>query len=281
MTRRLIVNADDYGLTAGVSAGIRRGHADGIVTTATVLTNLPAAAAEVARALELTPALGLGVHLNLTLGAPCLPPEQVPALVDDRGRFRPRAGTFADPGRLDAAQVEAEWRAQVQTLRAWGVQPDHLDSHHHLAALAPPLWEICLRLAGELGCGVRRPWPSDGDAATLTEAFNPAARRFASRPALEALRRSGVPAPQAFFAGFFGPGATLERLRALIESLPSGTSEIMCHPGQVDAELHASSGYAAARAAELAALTAPGLREAVHAAGVELSTFRRALGEAA
>lgn len=281
VTRRLIVNADDYGLTAGVSAGIRQAQRAGIVTTATVLANLPAAQAEVARALEQAPALGLGVHLNLTLGAPLQPAARVPSLVDAEGRFRTRAELFADPEDLDPEQVEFEWRAQIEALTSWGVQPDHLDSHHHAAALAAPLWEICLRLARELGCGVRRPWPSDEDAATLTEAYSPEARRFATGPALEALRAAGVPAPDAFYAGFYGQGATRAHLMALIDGLPEGTSEIMCHPGQADEELQARSGYAAARAGELAVLADAGLRRAVADAGVRLATFRQALGAAA
>src|SRR5215212_9818878 len=82
--RRLIVNADDYGLSPGVNAGVLAAHRRGLVTSATLMANMPAVAAAVAAT---PPTLALGLHLNLTTGEPCAGAERVPSLVDGSGRF--------------------------------------------------------------------------------------------------------------------------------------------------------------------------------------------------
>src|SRR6266545_2812134 len=104
MPRQLVVNADDYGLTRGVSRGIREGYRLGIVTSSTAMMNMPGVGEDLRLALEETPRLGLGVHLVLTAGRPALTPDQVPGLVSSEGRFLPHDEFTSSRKQLDLAQ---------------------------------------------------------------------------------------------------------------------------------------------------------------------------------
>jgi hypothetical protein len=275
MRRILIVNADDYGRSPGVSRGIRRAHAEGIVTTTTALANMPGIEDELLRARQECPDLGLGLHLNLTLGSPCTSPQAVPALVDDQGHFLRPEALFSRTDPLPPEQVKAEWQAQVQILLRAGVAIDHLDSHHHVAVMNREIWQVFLDLAWELDCGVRPSRLSDPDASTLIADYPEDARTFATREAPEQLVKSGVPHPHHFLGGFYGPGATRGLILAMIGSLEPGVTEIMTHPGELDDILAQGSGYASQREKELEILTHASVRQAVEQAGADLKTYRQ------
>jgi len=268
--RRLIVNADDYGHTPGVSAGIRQAHLEGIVTTTTVLANRPGALDAIRVARHRTPDLGLGVHLNLTSGRPCSPPESIPSLVDAEGLFLRPEVHFSEPRRVDRRQAEIEWRAQIETFLQSGALLDHLDSHHHIAASRPDLWDLCLDLAREFGCGVRLPVLQEPDP---PEAFP----FFTVDDAMRRLSASGVPHTDAFVDRFYGDQATLENLQSILRGSAPGVTELMTHPGQADQELLSTSVYARERETELALLTDPGVRQTIEREGILLTTFRQAL----
>lgn len=276
MSRLLIVNADDYGRTPGVSLGIRQAHLDGIVSTATVMMNLPEAVASMEQARRDTPDLGLGVHLTLTFGHPVSRPSALPSLVDPEARFRWLDGLLSDPAGVDRAEIELEWRAQIERFLATGSPLDHLDSHHHIALLRPDVWDLYLELAAEYGVGVRPPWPSDPRASSMTTMLPEWVREFASGKAGERLKAAGVRYPDHFYAGFYAEAATLESLQSLLAALPPGVSEIMTHPGHADGPLRATSGYATERETELAVLTDPSLADTLSREGITLTTFRQA-----
>lgn len=274
MTRALIVNADDYGRTPGVSAGIRDAHVRGIVTTTTALINLPGAADAVRQALAETPRLGIGLHLNLTAGAPCATPDLIPDLIGPTGAFHTPDELRRRLTAIDASQVRTEWRAQLRALQSTGVVIDHLDSHHHLAALAPDLWDICLELAIQCGCGVRAACPFDTADHTLLGDAPPKAQAFAREQAGARQHAAGVGPSPNLFTAFYGPGATLQVLLSLLDRLPPGVSEIMCHPGFSDAVLESVSSYARARQSEHTILIDPRVREKIRDSAVQLATFR-------
>src|SRR5213594_3802962 len=130
--RRLIVNADDFGLTSGVNRGILEAHARGIVTSATLMAcgrKFQEAASLAAQA----PNLSVGCHVVLVDGAPLLNAADVPSLVaGPTSRFREsliRFAGVATTGRLDHEQIESEVTAQIRKLQAAGVRVSHLDSH--------------------------------------------------------------------------------------------------------------------------------------------------------
>jgi predicted glycoside hydrolase/deacetylase ChbG (UPF0249 family) len=276
MTKTLIVNADDYGRSAVVSSGIREAHLSGLVTTTTVMMNLPRAIDEIRRAREECPSLGIGVHLNLSIGPPCSPVEKVRSLLGPDDRFLDWTTIMQSPDRLDAVQIETELRAQVEAFLTTGASLDHLDSHNHIVALKPELWDIYLLLADEHGCGVRPSFPSDVPKEILGSIYPPYALDFASQGAMGRLESTGVQYPDHFLASFFGPGATLKNLLYLINNLEPGVSELMCHPGHFDKKLLDESGYVREREEELTILTHPKVRKAIEQSDILLATYRDA-----
>ena len=244
MTRRLIVNADDYGLTRGVSEGILAAHRHGIVTSATVLVTADPDPGQVAAARDA--GLGLGLHVNLTLGTPL---TRGRSLVDGGGRFvrdPRRAAAGADP-----RDVRREMEAQVERFeRLVRRRPTHLDSHHHVA-LHPPVRDVLLDVARALGVPVRS---------------QDAAARLRARSA--GLRTTdhffGEAGPEAYWSG----ARTLAHLRAL----PPGVSEFMTHPGRFDDDLGYSR-YGRQREIELVGLGTPAARAAAAALGITLRHF--------
>lgn len=244
MTRSLIVNADDFGLTPGVSLGILAARRHGLVTSTTALVNRPIARAHVEAALE--SGLGIGLHVNLTLGVPLTGGA---SLVDGAGRFIHDARHAA--ARVSARDVEQEVSAQVERFEAiFQGRPTHLDTHHHVG-LHSPVREVVLAWAAKLHIPLR--------------SQNPVARRTA--------RSAGLATTDHFF-GESGPGAywTLQRTVAHLRHLPAGVSEFMTHPGYCDDEL-AYSRYGRQRETELVGLGAPA-RAAAAALGIALRNFR-------
>jgi predicted glycoside hydrolase/deacetylase ChbG (UPF0249 family) len=247
VAKRLIVNADDLGRTRGINRGILEAHRDGLVTSATLMVNY-ATAREAVRLCREAPGLGLGLHVALTGGVPCLPPDRVASLVDPRGQLPPKPEGLAGS---DPDELQAEVRAQLERFRELtGRLPTHLDSHHHAHRL-PPVLEALLTVAREHGLPIR------GDSVQTRER----------------LARDGVPTTDHFVESFFDSGATLEALTRVLRELPSGTTELMCHPAVVDDELRETSSYAEARARELAVLTHETVRRTCGEAGVELIHF--------
>lgn len=282
--RRLIVNADDFGLSPGVNTGIAEAHRGGILTSATLLANAPAFAEAVALA-KRHPGLGVGVHLNLVRGRPLSPPGTVPTLVNATGglrRFRLRRMT---PGFLRDA--EREYRRQIEKVLAAGLVPSHLDFEKHHAWQAG-LYGLACRLADEYGIGavrnLREPvwwawrhmgwpgWRGAAEAALLRAGltlFGGAADR-------------GVAGPDRLLGQTHIGQMTEGVWERLLAAVPEGVSEVMVHPGRPESDCDgdgAASGMgtsrlAGSRGAELRALLSEGVRRAVAAAGVELVTYR-------
>jgi len=283
--KRLIVNADDFGLSAGVNRAILEAHIDGILTSATLLAN-GAAFEEAVQLARETPQLGVGIHLNLTEGPPICDPARIPRLVRGDGKFAASPARLAVrllSGKASLAEVESEWRAQIEKVLAAGLQPMHLDGHKHIHML-PMLFALAARLAREHGIsGVRCAAESAGslgeifrrggaDSITmLKQFFKGRALAAVSTGSRERLRRMGLRSPDYFF-GITQTGlldtASLERL---LEALPEGTSELMCHPGYADAALRATpTRLVEQRERELTALISAEARRRVAESGIQL-----------
>ncbi|MDZ4769998.1 MAG: ChbG/HpnK family deacetylase, partial [Chloroflexota bacterium] len=156
----LIVNADDYGLSPAVSAGIRKAHQDGIVTSTTVMITTPGAADAIRIAQRETPALGLGLHLTLAgmAAAPVTPADQVRSLVRADGLFYDKPEWSARASDFDADEVAREIEAQFAAfMSAAGCPPTHLDSHYHAAYRLPAALETMYTLAHEYELPIRDP----------------------------------------------------------------------------------------------------------------------------
>jgi predicted glycoside hydrolase/deacetylase ChbG (UPF0249 family) len=248
MVRQLVVNADDLGLTVGVNDGIFDAHDRGILTSASLMANAPAAANAIRRAGGQS-TLGIGVHLTLVDGAPMLPPDRVPTLVRDDGRFHTSWRPFIVAclmGRVSMKDVERELAAQVEYVASHGIKPTHLDSHKHVH-LFPPVFEIVVRLATRFGIRVVRV-PYERTIADL-----PLYRWAHQDYGLAALH--GVSAPR--FIGRAMTGVmTVDSVAAALRRLPAGHTELMVHPGYVDNPLrHLPTRLLASREMEVALLT--------------------------
>lgn len=273
MTRWLVVNADDYGLCQAMNDGILRAHERGIVTSLSIMANGPAWP-DARRRLEAAPGLGVGVHLTWVEGRPVSDARRVPSLVDRRGRFWSGWPVFLARyalGRIDLDEVMTEAETQIAQVQAAGVLLDHLDSHEHLHML-PGIFARVVALAQQRHIPFVR-WTREpvfdrrGDCARVLgwlrriALHQAAAVGRAARPAPD-----GVRFPQACFGLADSGRLTPARLGRLLQAVPSGLSELMCHPATANVA-------AGCRAGELAALTAPRLRIRLAEAGIQLTTF--------
>ena len=278
MAKQLIVNADDYGRSSGVSRGILRAHREGIVTSTTVMINQAGVGAQLAEALA-CPDLGIGLHLVFSSWRPVLPANEIPGLVDEEGAFFDQHSLWARAEEIPVEQLEAELRAQVRQFQALaGRLPDHLDCHHFVH-LYPPFFQVYADLAAEVGLPLRVPFPAETefDRAVQTLSFLEGFPRDLVRGMIVTnsaqIQSRRLAHPGHFIATFFGSEAlTLDFLLGILDTLPEGVSELMCHPGYDDPDLTYSS-YQAEREKELALLIHPAVRECIEQRDIELVTF--------
>ena len=262
--KRLIINSDDYGRTPEISHGILEAHLRGVVTSTTCMMNIPTTADDIAIALKETPELGLGVHLVLTMGTPLSAPEMVRSITDENGHFFKHRSLIERLAYIDIEEVKQEWRAQIEAfIQAVGRKPTHLDSHHHSSYFSPGLFHAMLELTREYNCAIR--FPFTGELSKELEETNKQVPGF--------LQEFNPPRPDRFLVDFYDEGATREELLSMINSLPDGTTEIMCHPGYTDAAFAAESVYNNQRDRELEILTDPSIKAAITANGIQLITF--------
>ena len=283
------MNADDFGLTAGVNHAIVEAHRRGIVTSSTLMANGPAFAEAVQLAKTL-PQLSAGCHVVLIDGQPVLGAEQIPSLTATKHsapRFRDGLKTFAAraiAGRIAAAEIAAEAAAQIRKLQSAGIAVSHVDTHKH-THLFPGILRPLLRAAA--ACGVRalrnpfgprlplrssqmlaRPglWTRFAEVQVL--------RRYAGR-FREAVDREGFATPDGTL-GIEVTGALDETLfHAIAQSIPEGTWEFVCHPGYNDADLQATrTRLCQSRETELRVLTLPAARQVLSQEGIELISYR-------
>jgi chitin disaccharide deacetylase len=283
--RRLIVNADDFGLTEGVNRGIVEAHSGGIVTSSTLMANASALDDAIQLAAS-NPNLSLGCHVVLVDGTPVLDSSRVSTLVNHQrqGQFEEGIAGFAVRalrGRIDADQVEAEVTAQIRKLQSAGVQVSHLDTHKH-THIFPQVLRPILRAGG--ACGVRAIRNPFGRVAFSQIANRPGLwKRYGQVKMLnawsEAFARTvadaGMSTPDGSL-GIVATGAMDERLlRLILENLPEGTWELVCHPGYNDAALQrVRTRLRDSRAVELQLLTSVAARKWLAQGGVQLISYR-------
>jgi chitin disaccharide deacetylase len=286
--RRLIVNADDFGYTAGVNRAIVEAHTHGIVTSSTLMAN-GTVFADAAKLAGTVPRLSVGCHIVLIDGEPVLDPKQIPTLSGSNGspHFRDGLKTFAAraiTGFLEPEEIEAEASAQIRKIQSAGITVSHFDTHKHTHVF-PRVWKPLLRAAAACGVGAlrnpfgpRRPLRSS-DLLTRPSLW----KRYAEVRVLRSFARKFRASVDRL--GFRTPDGTLgievtgvldERLfRAIAEAIPEGTWEFVCHPGYNDADLQtANTRLRESREQELKALTLPEARQLLLEREIELISYR-------
>jgi len=286
--RRLIVNADDFGFTAGVNRGIVEAHTRGIVTSSTLMAN-GRAFDDAVHLAKSVPRLSVGCHVVLIDGEPVLDAKRLPSITSANSsgvRFRDGLQAFAVralTGRLDPDEIEAEAGAQIHRLQSAGVSVSHLDTHKH-THLFPAVLRPLLRAARARGVrAIRNPF---GPRKPLTS------RALLARPGLwtryvevrilralasgfrDSAEREGLTTPDGTL-GIVVTGALDEKLfRAIAEIIPEGTWEFVCHPGYSDDDLKsAKTRLRESREIELRVLTMPQAQEFLLRQGIELISY--------
>jgi predicted glycoside hydrolase/deacetylase ChbG (UPF0249 family) len=252
MPARLILNADDFGLTPGINRAIAELHAAGALTSATLMANGPAFADAVAIA-RAHPTLAIGCHIVLTDGIPVSAPNRIPTLLGPQ--LPGQAGKFFRPSlthfirdlllhRIDPEEVAIEARAQIQKITTTGIPLTHIDTHKH-THIFPSIARTLLHVADSANIrAIRNPFEPAWSLALnhgsplrrlAVKLLRPLHTRFEALPQIAnrtILTTDGTLAISA--TGALTPVTLAELLRVLPTT---GTYELCCHPGYNDADL--------------------------------------------
>ncbi|HEY5233268.1 MAG TPA: hopanoid biosynthesis-associated protein HpnK [Verrucomicrobiae bacterium] len=268
--RRLIVNADDFGLSASVNTAVIRAHREGILTTASLMVN-EAGFGEAVNLAKENPKLGVGLHLTLLQGHSALPPEKISGLVNSRGEF---SGNSVGVGlgyffkRNLHEQLRTEIHAQFEKFQSTGLPLDHVNGHLHLH-LHPMIFKILMEDAEKLGirqmrltrdCFSRSRKISSGHLfykishATIFE--------FLSSRARKPLRQQGIKHAQITFGLLQDSRVDEDYILKLLPELPPGDSELYSHPSLGEFR-H-----------EFDALASPRVKEQIKKLGIELIRYQ-------
>ncbi|HEU6447697.1 MAG TPA: hopanoid biosynthesis-associated protein HpnK [Verrucomicrobiae bacterium] len=267
--KRLIVNADDFGLSQSVNEAVVRAHRDGILTTASLMVNEPGFEEAVKRAKE-NPRLGVGLHLTLLHGHSALPPEQVPGLVDSRGEFSDSpvgVGVNYFFKRSLRGQLRAEIHAQFEKFHSSGLPLDHVNGHLHLH-LHPVIFRILAEDSEKLGisrmrltrdCLARSRKMSSGHLfykISHAAIFEMLSKRARKRFAEKKIRHAEIT-----FGLLQDSRVDEDYILKLLMDLPDGDSELYSHPS-LDKFKH-----------EFDALVSPRVKEKIEALGIKLIRY--------
>ncbi|MGX8833428.1 chitin disaccharide deacetylase [Amedibacillus sp. YH-ame6] len=238
MSRYLIVNADDFGLSEAVNYGILRAFKEGIVTSTTIMANMPGYEHAIQLAKE-NPGLHIGVHLTLTTYKP---------LLKNRKHIVMENGYFHDKNKIDEIDTEEayeELKAQIEKVLESGIEIDHLDSHHHVHAQRV-LKDVMERLSKEYQLPFRGGFSYDSH--------------------IEKFSNSNIE--------FYDKGITVETFKKIAKNVKEGEiCEIMCHPAYVDHFLYNITSYALQRIDELEILCSEEVKQILKDEDIILTTY--------
>ncbi len=248
---QLIINADDFGFTDGVTEGIIRSIHEGVVTSTTAMACVAGAAVRLARSAPALPGR-IGAHLQLTTGRALSDPSMVPTLCGADGAFPVSKKSL---NQASTQEIVIEWEAQFRFLRNVGIEPTHIDTHHHVHKYPNAFKAFC----------------------EVAKLFNVPAR--ALTPMMrEDLKQANILCTDAMIVDFYGDGMTAPWLLELIDRVMGSpirpeTIEVMCHPSAYCEDLSQQSKYVQERVVELDVLCSPGLRDQLEDRGFSLIAY--------
>ena len=240
MVRKLIINADDFGMTEGVTKGIIASHADGVVTSTTLLMNAPFTEFDLEEAKKY-PCLGVGIHLAATIGRPLI--KGAKSFTDSEGNFLKLADYLRNDVEVDLEELYVEWKAQIEHfIRLAQKLPTHIDSHHHVHTVSRH-HNIVIQLAKEYDVPVR-------ESEKILDTYEHAT----------------------FMGDFYGADLTVATLTyELVKDIE--IMEIMCHPAYLDQKTYETTSYHLPRMKEMEILRSKELQTFIEQNGIHLITF--------
>jgi len=255
--KKLIINADDFGYTPGVTAGIIEAHKRGIVTSTTALVVSPYFMEAMDMARLFVPTLAIGLHLTLTLrhAKPILPVHEVPSLVDDKGEFLNVNAIIAG---AKVEEIEKEWEAQLLKFFESGERPDHLDSHHNIHGGSEQILAVALKLAKKYNLPLRNCERQSAQIGLVKKAYGQ------------------TRTPDEMKAEFYDKNTTMEILEQIFQEIAASDKEIFemnCHPAFIDYQLEEWSSYCHQRVNELKILTSEKVKKMLADNGILLANY--------
>lgn len=250
--KKLIINADDYGHTMGVTYGIIDAHERGIVNSTTALSVSPYFF-EAMRLSSKFPTLKIGMHLTLTLrGAKPILGDKVPTLTNEKGEFYRSEHLVTT---ISLVEVEMEWRAQIEKFLESGYRPTHIDSHHNVHGFSQGLFDVALKLSKEYDLPLRN-YLTNADEASFEKA--------------------NVKTTSRCFQDFYLEGVTYQTVIDTLDKIVESEDEYFemnCHPGFLDNYLMANSGYTNQRIDEIDILTSDEVKAAIKERNIQIVSF--------
>lgn len=271
MVKRLIVNADDFNTDEDRNRGIIQAARDGIVSSTSLLANIPLD--DYWREELLSTFSGIGVHLNITSGRPLT--KGLKTITGNDGSFMSKTTVWLKAFRrqLDLDELEQEFTAQINRVKDAGINPDHVDGNNHIHVF-PGVAGVVARVANETGISRIRlpaerlfPWRLFPLRAFLKKVFI----GILCLGARTVFFNAGLCFPD-FFAGIHYPDVSdIESVRKFLKLLPEGTTELMCHPGYASDSGNPFSN--SCRREELHTLTNPHILVEIKNCKIKLETF--------
>lgn len=252
---RLIVNADDFGITLGVSRGIIKGMKEGIITDTSALVNSKDFEESARLAME-AGITSMGVHLTITFLEPVLDKSMVNSIVDENGKFFRKPNLI--PKNYEKEEVKAEFKAQIEKFLATGLKLNHLDSHHAISILDAEVFDIVLDLGREYNVPIRREDIVARDAAIKGKFL-----------------AAGAKGADFLCADFSSLAIREEYVMSILENYKEIDSiyESAGHPGFVDDELRAITSFAEERQSDLDVFMSKKIMDYIKKNGIELISY--------
>ena len=275
--KKIIVNADDLGLTKSINEGIARAYREGIVSFISPIPSGEAFddAARLAAELKLEE---IGAHLALSETVPVTEAAKIPTLVTKESRFHPHHNEFLIRfflGKVNRDEIHLELKNQLERLRKLNIRITNISSHEHVH-MVPEILEIFVRLAKEYGIPSIRYPRGEGRPASFVVArlYRSIVLSYFDKRMGDIVRKSGL-AYTDHFRGFLDSGNLNEdALMGIINGLKEGTTELICHPGFVGPEVVDRYRWHIDCETELFALTSRRVRKALDDNGVKLISYK-------
>ena len=241
---RLIVNADDFGISKAINLGIIEAYNEGIVKSTTLMCNMEAVDHAIKLANE-NPGIGVGIHFVLTAGKPLV--QGVDSLVDEKGNFLKSEG-IEEKAKKDDIRKELEY--QFNKFLSYGMKPTHIDTHHHVHRIKK-VFEVVKEIAIKNNLPVR----------LMGEVYDS--------------MYEGIKSTSKFSESFYEKEMITEDnlIRLLEEYKDFETVELMSHPGYLDQNILNRTSYSIERTIELETLVSRKVKEYIKENNIELISF--------